>query len=149
MRDGSMRAVPHVLKDGADSIGIAGAALRVYLNIGMCGDYLMTLHDPIDGVRKAQQPFDMDHARAACEDWRNTEARMPAAEAFLKTLRPVHLADAPGGRRVPHSQRGRLAPRKDRLCRYVRGVPFEQAAAGGYRGPEAVDTESPCSPTIS
>lgn len=98
MRDGSTRSVPHVLKDGADSIGIAGAALRVYLNIGMCGDYAATLHDPIDGVRKAQEPFDMDHARAACEGWRNTEARMPAAEAFLKTLRPTHLADAPGGR---------------------------------------------------
>jgi cytochrome c5 len=97
MRDGSVRAVPHVLKDGADSIGIAGAALRVYLNIGMCGDYLMTLHDPIDGVRRAQQPFDMAHARASCEDWRNTEARMPGAEAFLKTLAPLHLADAPGG----------------------------------------------------
>ena len=98
MRDGSKRAVPHVLKDGADSIGIAGASLRVYLNIGMCGDYLSTLHDPIDGVKKPQAPFDMDHARAACEDWRNTEARMPAAEAFLKTTAPIRLADAPGGR---------------------------------------------------
>ncbi|HEY2907199.1 MAG TPA: hypothetical protein VGJ29_14955 [Vicinamibacterales bacterium] len=97
MRDGSARPVPHVLKDGADSIGIAGAALRVYLNIGMCGDYQMTLHDPIDGVKKPQAPFDMDHARAACEDWRNTEARMPAAEAFLKTTAPLRLADAPGG----------------------------------------------------
>ena len=97
MRDGSTRPVPHVLKDGADSIGIAGASLRVYLNIGMCGDYQMTLHDPIDGVRTPQQPFDMDHARAECEDWRNTEARMPAAEAFLKTTAPLQLADAPGG----------------------------------------------------
>jgi len=98
MRDGSVRQVPHVLKDGADSIGIAGAALRVYLNIGMCGDYALTLHDPIEGVRRPQQPFRMDRAREVCEDWRNTEARMPAAEAFLKTLAPLHLADAPGGR---------------------------------------------------
>src|SRR3712207_7776079 len=35
MRDGSMRAVHHILKDGADSIGVAGASLRVYVNIGM------------------------------------------------------------------------------------------------------------------
>ena len=42
----------------------------------------------------------MARARAECEDWRNTEARMPAAEAFLKTLAPPHLADAPGGRRI-------------------------------------------------
>ena len=97
MRDGSTRLVNHILKDGADSIGIAGASLRVYVNIGMCGDYSTTLHDPIYGVKKAQEAFDMDRARAGCEDWRNTEARMPAAEAFLKTLTPPRLADAPGG----------------------------------------------------
>jgi hypothetical protein len=39
----------------------------------------------------------MDRARTSCEDWRNTEARMPAAEAFLKTQEPPRLADAPGG----------------------------------------------------
>lgn len=99
MRDGSTRRVPHVLKDGADSIGIAGAALRVYVNIGMCGDYWMTLHDAIDGVRRAQEPFEPEHARMTCEDWRQTEARMPDAEAFLKTPTPLHLSDAPGGRK--------------------------------------------------
>jgi hypothetical protein len=97
MRDGTIRQVPHILKDGADSIGIAGASLRVYLNIGMCGDYQMTLHDPVAGVAKPQSPFDMDHARQTCADWRATEARMGDAEAFLKTQAPLHLADAPGG----------------------------------------------------
>jgi cytochrome c5 len=97
MRDGSIRQVHHILKDGADSVGISGASLRVYLNIGMCGDYSVTLHDPIYGVTRTQQPFDMERARADCEDWRNTEARMPAAAAFLETQTPPHLADAPGG----------------------------------------------------
>jgi cytochrome c5 len=97
MRDGSIQQVPHILKDGADSVGIAGASLRVYVNIGMCGDYSVTLHDPIDGVKTPQQPFDMDRARADCEDWRATEARMPAAAAFLKTQSPPLLAAAPGG----------------------------------------------------
>lgn len=97
MRDGSIRQVSHILKDGADSIGIAGASLRVYVNIGMCSDYSVTLHDPVLGVSKTESPFDMDHARATCQDWRNTEARMPAAESFLKTLKPLHLSDAPGG----------------------------------------------------
>jgi hypothetical protein len=97
MRDGSTQQVNHILKDGADSVGIAGASLRVYLNIGMCGDYSVTLHDPIYGVKKSQEPFDMARARTDCEDWRNTEARMPAAAAYLKTLAPLHLADAPGG----------------------------------------------------
>jgi hypothetical protein len=98
MRDGSMRDVPRILKDGADSVGIAGASLRVYLNIGMCAEYSTTLHDPILGVRQPQRPFDMDHARAACEDWNATEARMPAAAAFLKSLGALRLADAPGGK---------------------------------------------------
>jgi hypothetical protein len=96
MSDGSTREVHHILKDGADSIGVAGASLRVYVNIGMCSDYWLTLHDPVMG-RKPQQPFVIDVARKNCEDWRNTEARMANAEAFLKILTPMYLKDAPGG----------------------------------------------------
>ncbi len=96
-RDGSMQAVHHILKDGADSVGVAGASLRVYVNIGMCGDYWMTRHDPVLGIAKRQQPFEMDHARANCEDWRRTEARMANAEEFLKLMKPLLLKDAPGG----------------------------------------------------
>jgi len=97
MADGSTREVNHILKDGADSIGLAGAALRVYVNIGLCSEYSTTLHDPIVGIARPQQPFDLEHARATCENFRATEARMPAAAAFLKTQAPPKLADAPGG----------------------------------------------------
>jgi hypothetical protein len=97
LRDGTTVPVHHILKDGADSIGVAGASLRVYVNIGMCGDYWMTLHDAVLGIAKKQQPFDMDHARKTCQDWRETEARMANAEAFLKTTKPLLLKDAPGG----------------------------------------------------
>jgi cytochrome c5 len=97
MADGSVRNVHHILKDGADSIGTAGASLRVYVNIGMCSDYWITLHDPIYGVKRPQRPFRIDLARKDCEDWRATEARMPAAEAFLLTIKPALLKDAPGG----------------------------------------------------
>jgi len=96
MKDGSDRAVHHILKDGADSIGVAGASLRVYVNIGMCGDYWLTLHDPVMG-RQPQSPFLIDTARKNCEDWRQTEARMENAESFLKTIRPMRLKEAPGG----------------------------------------------------
>ncbi|HEX8028249.1 MAG TPA: hypothetical protein VF491_07310 [Vicinamibacterales bacterium] len=96
-KDGKTIPVHHILKDGADSIGVAGASLRVYVNIGMCGEYWMSLQDPVLGIKRKQEPFDMDHARKTCEDWRNTEARMANAEAFLKLLKPPHLKDAPGG----------------------------------------------------
>src|SRR5262249_32936308 len=96
MRDGSMLEVHHILKDGADSIGIAGASLRVYVNIGMCSDYWLTLHDAVEGIG-SQHPFLIDKARQECSDWHATEARMPAAEAFLKTIGPMHLQDAPEG----------------------------------------------------
>lgn len=99
MRDGTMRAVHHILKDGADSVGVAGASLRVYVNIGMCGEYWVTRHDPVLGIARKQEPFDMDHARQTCPDWVQTEARMENAERFLKTMRPVRLAEAPGGSR--------------------------------------------------
>ena len=49
-RDGSMLSVPHILKDGADSVGVAGASLRVYVNIGMCGEYWVTRQDPVLGI---------------------------------------------------------------------------------------------------
>lgn len=114
MADGSMRQVNRILKDGADSIGLAGAALRVYFNIGMCSEYSTTLHDPVNGVKQRQQPLDIAHARTTCEAFRATEARMDAAAAFLRTLVPLHLADAPGGaehlRQDPELlRRGKLA----------------------------------------
>ncbi len=98
MGDGSERAVHHILKDGADSVGVAGASLRVYVNIGMCADQWLELHDPVRGL-EPQRPFRMAEAREKCADWRATEARMEAAEAFLKTIGPMRLADAPGGAR--------------------------------------------------
>jgi mono/diheme cytochrome c family protein len=41
----------------------------------------------------------MAEAREKCQGWRDTEARMEAAEAFLKTIGAMRLADAPGGAR--------------------------------------------------
>ncbi len=92
MADGTTRPVHHILKDGADSIGTAGASLRVYVNIGMCSDYWTTLHDPISGTKMTQKPFRIDLARKDCADWRATESRMEGAEAFLKTVMPARLA---------------------------------------------------------
>ena len=50
MNDGTTQEVPHILKDGSDSIGPADAALRVYINIGSCPDYRYSLEDTFTGA---------------------------------------------------------------------------------------------------
>lgn len=114
--DGVERDVYHILKDGADSVGsaclddpapdpgvddTACAALRVYVNIGLCADVSTKLHDPVFGMKRPQSPFIPKTARAqdtACnQGWTVTEARMTGLESFLRTLPPLHLADADGG----------------------------------------------------
>jgi hypothetical protein len=114
--DGVTREVYHILKDGADSIGAAClddptekpgendtacAALRVYINIGVCASIWTTLQDPVYGLKREQSPFIPKKARAenkACDEgWTVTEGRMGALESFLRTLTPLHLADADNG----------------------------------------------------
>jgi cytochrome c5 len=91
------RPVHHILKAGEDSIGTAFAALRVYVNIGMCSDYWFSLQDPVYGEAKPQSPFRIAEARKSCEKFNETEARMADLEAFLDTVQPMHLKDAEGG----------------------------------------------------
>jgi hypothetical protein len=114
--DGVTRQVFHVLKDGADSVGAAClddptekpgindtacAAMRGYVNIGVCAGIWTTLQDPVYGLTRTQAPFDIKRARQAskpCEEsWTGTVARLEGLEAFLRTLAPLHLTDADGG----------------------------------------------------
>lgn len=114
--DGTTREIYHILKDGADSIGAAClddpteqpgvndtacAALRVYVNIGVCASIWTTLQDPVYGLKRPQSPFIPKTARQEnkqCDEgWSGTEARMGGLESFLRTLTPLHLADADGG----------------------------------------------------
>ena len=97
MADGTTRQVHHILKDGADSIGVAGASLRVYVNIGMCSDYWLTLHDPVNG-RTPQQPF--SHRSRAEERARTGATPKRGWRTPRRSSRPsvrCTLADAPGG----------------------------------------------------
>src|SRR5207302_9507207 len=87
--------VPHILKDGADSIGVPGATIRVYVNIGMFSKYWLTCHNRLIGLTK-QQPFEIPYAREHSVFWRATEERLPGIRAFFHRLKPFHLADAPG-----------------------------------------------------
>jgi cytochrome c1 len=88
--------VPHVLKDGADSIGVRGATIRVYVNIGMFSEYWLTRHNRLIGLRP-QQPFEIPYAREHSVFWRATEERLDNVAAFFRKLKPFHLADASGG----------------------------------------------------
>jgi hypothetical protein len=88
--------VPHILKDGADSIGVRGATIRVYVNIGMFSEYWLTRHNRLIGL-SPQQPFEIPYARKHSVFWRATEERLDNIAAFFRRLKPFHLADAEGG----------------------------------------------------
>ncbi len=88
--------VPHILKDGADSIGVPGATIRVYVNIGMFSEYWLTRHNRLIGLTP-QEPFEISYARAHSVFWRATEERVANIAAFFRRLQPFRLQDAPGG----------------------------------------------------
>ena len=89
-------AVPHILKDGADSIGVPGATIRVYVNIGMFSEYWLTRHNRLIGLT-TQEPFEIPFAQKHSVFWRATEERVPEIAAFFRRLQSFRLADAPGG----------------------------------------------------
>jgi hypothetical protein len=89
--------VPHILKDGADSVGVPGAVLRVYVNIGMFSEYWLTRHNRLIGLAP-QQPFETEYAHENSVFWQATEQRVGNIAAFFRKLQPFHLADAPGGK---------------------------------------------------
>lgn len=117
MNDGTTKEVPHILMDGADSIGVAGAGMRVYTNIGTCGDYRMSLEDTFVGI-KSQHPFDLEKAEAECEDWRLTAERIDEAAAFLNSPHPYKLKDAPGGEKYLTDDEEQLALGKRVFAQY-------------------------------
>ena len=94
--------VPHVLKDGSDSMGVPIASLRVFVNIGSMHEQWMKSWaiglDPADFkdafARKfTQKPFEIAEAQKDPNSWWNkTEKRMPALEMFAKTFDSYPLA---------------------------------------------------------
>ncbi len=90
-------AVPHILKDGADSVGVFGATMRVYINIGMFSQYWLTLHNKLIGLTP-QHAFQIGVAQKNSVYWMATQAKVPNVAKFFMALQPRHLEDAPGGR---------------------------------------------------
>jgi len=89
-------AVPHVLKDGADSVGLAGAILRVYVSIGLYSQHALQQHNVLVGLTP-QKPFRISAAQRHSVYWLATEAKVANVVKFLARLQPPRLADAPGG----------------------------------------------------
>jgi len=88
---------PHVLKDGADSVGALGALNRVFINIGEFSEEWLQHFNPLVGGKRPS-PIPIDVARANSAHWQATESQTPdLALFFLKSAVPHHLKDAPGG----------------------------------------------------
>ena len=88
---------PHVLKDGADSVGLLGALNRVYLNIGLFSEEWLLHFNPVVGG-KPISPIEIAVAQQNSVYWQVTETGTPATAAFfLKAAQPDRLSSAPGG----------------------------------------------------
>lgn len=85
--------VAHILKDGADSIGIPGATIRVYVNIGMYHQHWLQQHNAMIGLMP-QQPFDIATARKHSSYWLATEQKLANIAAFFRKIQPYRLQDA-------------------------------------------------------
>lgn len=88
--------VPHILKDGSDSVGVPGASIRVYVNIGMFSQQWLQCHNPLIGF-EAQKPFSVANAQKHSTYWMATQARLANLAKFFMRMGPMPLADAPGG----------------------------------------------------
>ena len=90
--------VPHVLKDGSDSVGALGALNRVYINIGLFSEE-WTLHFiPLIGGPDVS-PIRIADAERNSSYWKATEMQSPdVAMFFLAATPPDLLKNAPGGR---------------------------------------------------
>jgi len=89
--------VPHVLKDGADSVGVMGATIRVYINIGAYSQHWLAQHNPLIGLTP-QKPFDIATANKNSVYWQSTIHKAPNVAKFFTRIQPYRLEDAPGGK---------------------------------------------------
>ena len=90
-------AVPHVLKDGADSVGLIGALSRVYVSIGEYSQEWLRDHNVMIGGTR-QRPFPVARAQKDSVYFQATAERMPNLAKFLLKMQGPKLADAPGGK---------------------------------------------------
>jgi hypothetical protein len=86
-----------VLKDGADSSGVSGAALRVFINIGSCFSQFAEHMDPVFGKAYPETPISRRGLIQNCPDYAHLTKNAPALIDYLLFVKPYQLKDAPGG----------------------------------------------------
>ena len=90
---------PHVLKDGADSVGVLGALNRVYINIGLFSEEWLLHFKPLLGGRIT--PIEIAVLEKNSTYWNANVAQTPdLALFFLASAHPDFLKDAPGGEEI-------------------------------------------------
>jgi len=89
--------IPRLQSDASDNIGLPGATLRAYVNLGMHSQHWLQQINPLVGLTPTR-PFSIKAGRKYSPYWVWTEERVGLIERFLRRLETVRLADAPGGR---------------------------------------------------
>ena len=89
--------VPHVLKDGSDSVGVPGATLRVYVNIGSYSQHWLQQHNALIGLTP-QKPFSVKTAQENSVYWLASQTKFTNVANFFMHLKSFRLENAPGGR---------------------------------------------------
>jgi hypothetical protein len=88
---------PHVLKDGADAVGILGALNRVYLNIGLFSEEWLKHFTPLLGSAPGKRitPIEIAVLQAKSTYWNANLAQTPdLALFFAASARPDYLERA-------------------------------------------------------
>jgi hypothetical protein len=100
--------VPHILTDGADSMGILMASVRVYVNEGLMHDdwyasWPVNIFDIKDSLKRGFKPKEFDIIGKERKDpnspWMQTEKRMPNMATFLMSYDSFPLEKAPDGKK--------------------------------------------------
>jgi mono/diheme cytochrome c family protein len=122
--------IPRLQIDASDNVGFPGALLRPYVNIGLHSQHWLEQINPLVGLVPTR-PFSIKAGRKSSAYWNSTEGRAANLLRFLQKMRPLRLADAPGGRGFIDAAK---VPRG--------AVVFAQRCAGCHSGrqpPEGLD----------
>src|SRR5260221_6582747 len=87
--------VRHVLIDGDDSVGVVGATLRVYINMGSYSQHFLQQQNVLIGLTK-QKPFEIATAQKYSVYWLAAQQKFQNVGKFFTRLKSYRLEDAPG-----------------------------------------------------